>query len=99
MSYTNTWTEVEPGFGATARFRRSDGAEVWESSNTYHSNPMNPRCRLWEAAGPGPRDYLNTAQRRLNGGRQMTMRVRRRFGSAAAAMRAVETAYPLKTRP
>lgn len=73
------------------RWRRHDGAEVWRSADHYHSNPLDPRCRLWEGAGPGPDDYLMKAMRT---DRRERFRTRRRFGGAQAAMRAVDRAYP-----
>lgn len=81
------WTKDESG-----RFMRSDGALVWKGDD-YHSNPLNPRCRMWEASGPGVSDTLYKAQRRDRRERFVT---RRRFGSADAAMKAVDRTFPIK---
>lgn len=82
------WRRVE-----ARRWRRGDGAEVWESVDHYYSNPLNPRCRLWEGAGPGDNQILMRARR---SDRRELGRSRRRFGSAAAAMAAVDLAHPPK---
>lgn len=84
------WKLVRTAVGP--RHRRGDGAEVWKSDDEFYSNPLNPRCRLWEGAGPGRTDYLN--QKPRTSGRNRSTGQRRRFGTAEAAMRAVDLAYP-----
>ena len=76
---------------AAIRWRRNDGSEVWEGDE-FHSNPLNPRCLMWEGAGPDPGSYLIKARRR---DRRERFTVRRRFGSAETAMRAADDAYPI----
>jgi len=74
------------------RWRREDGAEVWRSDDHFYSNPENPLCRLWEAAGPGPRDFLY--QRPRQSSRSRLVGQRKRFASHISAMRAVDAIYP-----
>lgn len=86
MPNKTLWTPL-----STNRYRRQDGAEVWKSEDTYHSNPLSARSRLWEAAGPGAHDYLNRVRR---GDRHERFNTRRRFGSPQAAMAAVDRDRP-----
>jgi hypothetical protein len=88
----SAWTLTRSDSDGHWYYRRVDGAEVWRSDDYYYSNPVNPRCRLWEAAGPGTGAYLVQALRtdRRSRGAQ-----RRRFGTAQAAMAAVDIAIPL----
>jgi hypothetical protein len=88
--------EAQPLWRAneSGQFERRDGALVWKGDE-YHSNPLNPRCRMWEGAGPaGMSQTLNKAVR---SDRRERFNVRRRFGSAEAAMQAVDRAYPPST--
>lgn len=88
MNNPELWTAV-----STTRWRRQDGAEVWKSEDTYHSNPVSARARLWEGAGPGSLATLNRARRT---DRRERFTTRRRFGSAQTAMAAVDIVYPYR---
>jgi hypothetical protein len=81
------WTEVSP-----ALYERVDGARVWKGDD-YHSNPLNPRSRMWEGAGPHVNQTLVKRARRDRRERFVT---RRRFGSPEAAMQAVDLIHPIR---
>lgn len=85
------WVERYDVDGAPSRlwYERTDGAYVWESSDHYYSNPLNPRCRLWMAFGPD-QQYLFKAP--ITSPRCHTPR---KWQSAAAAMKALDREKPL----
>lgn len=51
MNLPGGWTLRTEALGAPSRpwYERSDGAYVWYSRDEYYSNPLNPRCRMWQA--------------------------------------------------
>lgn len=71
------------------RWERHDGAVVMLDLRSPYPNPMNPRSLLWTAWEPDPSD------RALSQRCSRRFKRPRRWGSAEAAMLAVEREFPV----
>lgn len=76
--------------GPFSWWQRSDGVYVWESHDYMHTNPLNPRCRVWMVFRSDQiGDYLAKETRRPRG-------VPRKWNTPEAAMRAADRELPLR---
>lgn len=80
-------------------WRRADGVQVTWNQSTPHSNPANPRARMWTTHDRTGDGFLLMKEvgreRHAPSGKTYRLRVPLRFATAEAAMRAVDREHPL----
>lgn len=86
------WTLVYTDRYNTPYYTRSDGAYVWKSRDQYYSNPLDPKCRMWQAFLP---DGTENGEPISKVRRNVLYRIPRKWQSPLAAICAVDLEFPV----